>query len=62
MPKPRSEKDRARALEVDEDITRHVPLSDRYIRFIYKLSYKKVIVILVLDRVWLRSKVDGDSE
>jgi len=29
VPKPRSEKDRARALEVDEDITRHVPLSDR---------------------------------
>ena len=62
MPKPRSEKDRARALEVDEDITRHVPLSDRYFRFICERSYKKVIVILVLDRVWLRSKDDGPNE
>ena len=36
VPKPRSEKDRARALEVDEDITRHVPLSDRYVRLILR--------------------------
>ena len=62
VPKPRSEKDRARALEVNEDITRHVPLSDRFVLTLHFRTFSYIFRsgtfwIIRTFRSWYRSTI-----